>query len=70
MGPTRGEWRALACWLVVLVGFMPPVIVWVARVEWTVLGMPFLLFWIAMMVLVTAASMTLAGVIKDRSDRK
>ena len=66
---SRGERWALLCYAVVLVGFMPPVIVWANGVEGRVLGMPFLLFWAALMVLVTAAMMSLAFVIKNRIDR-
>ena len=60
MGPTKGEWRALWCWLLVVIGFMPPVILWVEGVQIKVLGMPFLLVWVAGMVLMTSVLMTLA----------
>jgi hypothetical protein len=66
---TRGERWALACYSIVIVGFMPPVIVWANSVEARVLGLPFLLFWAALMVLVTAVMMTLAYWVKDRLDR-
>jgi hypothetical protein len=65
---TRGERRALLCYAPVLIGFLPPVIVWVADVRGTVLGIPFILFWTALMVAVTAALMTLALFVVDRSD--
>ncbi len=67
---TRGELRALACYTVVFVGFMPPVIIWACGVTTTVLGVPFLFFWVALMVLATSILMTLAMVITDLSDRK
>lgn len=66
---TRGERWALVCYAVVLVGFMPPVIVWANGVEARVLGLPFLLFWAATMVLVTAVMMTVAFWVKGRIDR-
>jgi len=66
---TRGERWALACYLVVVAGFMPPVTLWANGVHARVLGMPFLLFWTAAMVLATALLMTLALAIKDRIDR-
>lgn len=65
---SRGERWALLCYAVVLAGFMPPVMLWVRGVDAKVLGMPFLLFWAALMVGVTAAAMSLAAVIKDRLD--
>ena len=67
---TRGELGALACYAVVIIGFMPPVVMLANRVEPRVFGMPFLLFWIGLMVLVTSLSMTLAFWIVDRSDRR
>ena len=67
---TRGERRALLCYAPVLLGFLPPVIVWIADVEATVLGLPFILFWTASMVALTAALMTLALFVVDRSDRR
>jgi hypothetical protein len=67
---TRGEKRALVCYALVVVGFMPPVFSWAAGVETRVLGLPFPLFWAGMMVLLTATVMSLAFAIKDRSDRQ
>jgi len=67
---TRGEKRALWCYAPVLLGFLPPVIVWVANVEATVLGVPFILLWTALMVAATAVLMTVALVIVDRTDGK
>ncbi len=66
---TRGECRALICYAAVLVGFLPPVIVWASNVQARVFGLPFLLFWAALMVLSTSVLMTIAVYIKDRSDR-
>lgn len=65
---THGEKRALACYALVLVGFMPPVFAWAAGSPVRVLGLPFPLFWAGLMVLLTAALMSLALVIKNRSD--
>jgi hypothetical protein len=70
MGLTRGEKIALAFYAVVLVGFMPPVFAWVAGSTVRVLGLPFPLFWAGAMVLVTAISMSVAFVVKQRSDRR
>lgn len=67
---TRGEKAALICLFLVAAGFLPPVTTWAANVEARVLGLPFLLFWNAFMVLSTAVLMTLALVIKDRLDRR
>lgn len=65
---SRGERWALACYAVVVAGFMPPVMLWVQGVQAKVLGMPFLLLWAGIMVLVTAVAMTAALAIKDRVD--
>lgn len=65
---TRGERRALWCYAPVLIGFMPPVFLWATEVETTVFGVPFVLFWSALMVAATAVLMTLALFIVDRSD--
>ena len=67
---TRGEKRALVCYALVLVGFMPPVFAWVAGSTARVLGLPFPLFWGSLMVLLTAVSMSVALVVKKRSDRR
>jgi ribose/xylose/arabinose/galactoside ABC-type transport system permease subunit len=67
---TPGERRALVCYALVLVGFMPPVFAWIAGSTARVLGLPLPLFWAALMVLLTAALMSLALLIKDRSDRR
>jgi len=67
---TRGERRCLVLIALVFAGFLPPVTWWANGVQSRVLGLPFLLFWTALMVLVTAALMGLANVIKDRSDRR
>jgi len=65
---TRGEKRALGFYAVTLIGFMPPVFAWVAGSGTRVLGLPFPLFWGALMVAVTAISMSVALVVKKRSD--
>jgi hypothetical protein len=67
---TRGETVALICLVLVVAGFLPPVTTWAAKVEARVLGLPFLLFWNSLMILTTAALMSLALVIKDRLDRR
>lgn len=67
---TRGEKRALVCYALVLIGFMPPVFAWAAGSTERVLGLPFPLFWAGTMVLVTAISMSVAFVVKARSDRR
>jgi hypothetical protein len=69
MKPTRGERRALWCLLPVVVSFLPPVTTWAASVETRVLGLPFLVFWNAFSVAMTAFWMTLALRILDRTDR-
>jgi hypothetical protein len=65
---TAGERRALWCLLPVIVSFLPPVTTWAAGVERRVLGLPFLVFWNALSVALTAFWMTLALRIKDRVD--
>ncbi|MEN8163456.1 MAG: DUF3311 domain-containing protein [Acidobacteriota bacterium] len=65
---TRGEKRALLCLLPIVIGFLPPVTGWAVSVDGRVLGLPFLLFWNALMVVATAALMSLALVIKTRID--
>jgi hypothetical protein len=67
---TRGEKRALVCYALVLIGFMPPVFAWAAGSSARVLGLPFPLFWAGAMVLLTAISMSVAFAIKHRSDRR
>ena len=66
---TRGERRALLCLVPVVVSFLPPVTTWAASVPTRVLGLPFLVFWNALSVAMTAFWMTLALRIVDRSDR-
>ena len=65
---TRGERRALLCLLPVVVSFLPPVTTWAASVPTRVLGVPFLVFWNALSVAMTAFWMTLALRIVDRGD--
>ena len=65
---TRGEKLALLCLLPIVIGFLPPVTGWAASVEVRVLGLPFLLFWNALMVAATALLMSVAFVIKNRVD--
>jgi hypothetical protein len=65
---TRGEKLALWCLLPIVVGFLPPVTAWAASVEGRMLGLPFLLFWNSLMVLATAALMSLAFYLKRRVD--
>jgi type IV secretory pathway TrbL component len=66
---TRGERRALLCLVPVVVSFLPPVTTWAASVETRVLGLPFLVFWNGLSVAMTAAWMTLALRLLDRSER-
>ena len=66
---TRGERRALLCLVPVVVSFLPPVTTWAASVETRVLGLPFLVFWNAFSVAMTAFWMTLAFRIRERGDR-
>ena len=65
---TRGEKRAFWCVVPVFIGFLPPVTSWAASVEWRPFGLPFLLFWSGLMVLMTSGLMTLAFAIKSRND--
>jgi hypothetical protein len=65
---TPGERLALLCFVPIVVGFLPPVTGWAAKVEARVLGLPFLIFWSSLMVVATAVLMNLAFVIKDRVD--
>lgn len=70
MDLTRGEKFALLCLLPIVIGFLPPVTSWAAAVEGRVLGLPFLLFWNAMMVVATSVLMSLAFVIKNTVDKQ
>lgn len=70
MQPTPGEKRAALCLVPIIVGFLPPVTTWAAAVEIRIAGLPFLLFWTATMMVVTALAMTLAFAIKHRVDGK
>jgi len=65
---TRGERIALLFFAPIMVGFLPPVTGWAAGVESRVLGLPFLIFWSALMVVVTAGLMSIALVVKSRVD--
>jgi hypothetical protein len=66
---TRGERRALLCLVPVVVSFLPPVTTWAASVPTRVLGLPFLVFWNALSVAMTAFWMTLALRVLDRTER-
>ena len=66
---TRGECFALLSFLPVVIGLLPPVTAWASGVEGRVLGLPFLLFWNSLMIVMTAVLMSLALVVKDRVDR-
>jgi len=66
---TRGEWFALFLFIPVVIGFLPPVTVWAAAQTIRPLGLPFLLFWNGLMVVMTAVVMSIAFVVKDRVDR-
>ncbi len=70
MRPTRGELVALAFLAVVVIGFMPPVMTWVVSVDARVMGVPFVLFWVSAMVVVTSLAMVAARIVKDRIDRR
>lgn len=65
---TRGERRALICYALVLLGFLPPVTLLVNRVHPRVFGIPFLVFWTGLMVLATSGLMTLALILVGRED--
>jgi hypothetical protein len=67
---SRGERRAAWLYALVVAGVMPPAIVWANRVEPWVLGLPFLMFWVGLMTVLTTVLMSLAFVVKDRSDRR
>jgi hypothetical protein len=67
---TRGERRAAWLYTLVVVGLMPPVIVWANRVEPWVLDLPFFFFWIALMVVLTSVVMSVALVVQERTDRR
>jgi hypothetical protein len=65
---TRGEQWALLCLVPIIIGFLPPVTAWAAAVEGRIFGLPFLIFWSALMVVATATLMTIAFAIKRRVD--
>ncbi len=67
---TRGEKVALWCFIPIVVGFLPPVTGWAAGIDARVLGLPFLLFWNGLMVLMASLLMSLAVVVKNRVDRR
>ena len=50
---TRGERFALLCLVPIIIGFLPPVTAWAAAVEGRFFGLPFLIFWSALMVVAT-----------------
>ena len=66
---TRGERRALWCLVPVIVSFLPPVTTWAAGVGARPFGLPFLVFWNTLSVVLTSFWMTLALRIKTRTDR-
>ena len=68
MQVTRGEKKAAWCLVPILVGFLPPVTTWAAAVESRPMGLPFLLFWNCLMIVVTSIAMTIAFAIKSRVD--
>lgn len=68
MHVTRGEKKAAWCLVPILVGFLPPVTTWAAAVESRPMGVPFLLFWNCLMIVVTSIAMTAAFAIKSRVD--
>ncbi len=67
---TCGERFAIVCFILVLIGFMPPVYLWAAAHDGSVMGLPFPLFWSALMVLCTSVLMISALFIKNRIDRR
>lgn len=66
---SKGEKKALVFLLIMILGFMPPVINLANRITPYVLGMPFLLFWVSFMVLMTSVLMTCAYIVRERTDR-
>ena len=68
MNLTPGERRALPFLVPVIVSFLPPVTTWVADIHVRVLGLPFIVFWSALSVAMTAVWVTLALYVKDRTD--
>lgn len=67
---TPGERRALRWMAPVAAAFLPPVTNWAAGVRARVFGIPFLVFWSACAILLTAAVTLAALGIKDRIDGK
>ncbi len=65
---SRGERRAAWCVLPVVVAFLPPVTTWAAGVRARPFGVPFLVFWNTLAILLTAAMGTLALRIQERID--
>jgi hypothetical protein len=65
---TRGERIALLFLVPIVIGFLPPVTGWAAGVEGLFFGLPFLIFWSALMVIATATLMSIAYVVKKRVD--
>jgi hypothetical protein len=67
---SRGERWAIPFYALVVLGFMPPVIGWANRAEPFVLGIPFLLFWVGFMTVMTTVLMSLALWVQRRVDRE
>jgi hypothetical protein len=60
--------RALWCLLPVVVGFLPPVTGWAAAVGWRPFGLPFLIAWNGLMIVLSAALMMCANVVRRKGD--
>ena len=67
---TRGEKMALCLLLPMVIGLLPPVTGWAAAVQTTAFGLPFLLFWNALMVVGASLLLGLAVILKRRVDRQ
>ncbi|MCF4115086.1 MULTISPECIES: DUF3311 domain-containing protein [Dethiosulfovibrio] len=65
---TRGERKVIWCFALILLGYIPPVLSLVNRVEPVILGLPFLLFYSLVMVLFTSGLMGYAYKVRARED--
>lgn len=65
---SRGERKVLWCFVLIILGYTPPVLGVVNRVEPVIFGIPFLLVYSLVMVLFTSGIMALAYKVRARED--
>ncbi len=65
---SKGERTVLWCFILILLGYSPPVLNMVNRVEPVIFGIPFLLMYALVMILFTSGIMALAYKLRARED--